>query len=105
MKLSTDDFIFIKGHNYYEPKQHVLNALTDERLKKFRDKGDCCNWVFLVTKRRVFDHLGWDPESIGIGACIDNHLTCFFPEFKTSEQALMFLITAVILHNEKVLSR
>lgn len=104
MKLSISDFNF--QTSFYEPKSHILKAITDEKYRRIIDRDGCCNWIFNVTKKTVFDYLGWRPcddTALYWDDVSDTELqNLYFPEFRTEEMALMFLITTIILHNETI---
>lgn len=63
--------------------------------KKIRDS----NWPFSVTKQSVFEHLDWYIEETY------THLedNGSFPESETESKCLLFLINAILLHNEAII--
>lgn len=106
MILSVNDFALDSGGNYfYTPKLHILetsyyNEVHNEFYENNNDCLESTNWIFQVDKEEVFNELGWQPFEFE-----DTHLNSLdgsFPEFENQDQATLFLITAILLHNEKI---
>lgn len=89
-KLCVTDFNKINGIS-----EHWY-GLSSNSCKEFK-QASLYAWIFNVTKMEVFDVLGWEQHYIE-GS--HQNYSAFFPVFDSEEKALLFLITAITLHNE-----
>lgn len=57
-------------------------------------------WPFKIKKQAVLDFLGWERPKLDYRTDLYSDDNNYYPEFKSREQALIFTITAITMHNE-----
>lgn len=91
-KLCLADFSEIGGSESY---WYTLNYNSGKEF----ERSSLHAWIFGITKSQVFDQLGWEQQYIK-GS--HQEYSVHFPVFDSKAKALIFLITAIALHNHKL---